>query len=180
MVLGASASAQAAALTGTMALPNWSTSSIDVGDGHASVTGDNVTLVSSNNHFAGQTDFWHVFSGAGALSFDWSYTTQDDAAYYDPASYFLNGSRTDLASGGERKGSGSATVNLLASDTFGWTIASTDGFFGPGSLTVSNVSFASTSPAAPAPLAGTGLLSALAALAALAMSRLFGRKTQVA
>ena len=35
-------------------------------------------------------------------------------------------------------------------------------------------------PAAPAPLAGAGLLSALAALAALAMTRLLGRKGQLA
>ncbi len=43
-----------------------------------------------------------------------------------------------------------------------------------GSLTVS------AGPSAPAPLAGAGLLSALAALAALAMTRLIGRKDQLA
>lgn len=43
-----------------------------------------------------------------------------------------------------------------------------------------NVSAAPSGPAAPAPLAGAGLLSALAALTALAMTRLFGRKGQLA
>jgi hypothetical protein len=66
---------------------------------------------------------------------------------------------------------------LLAGDNFGWSIFSVDGRFGRGYLTVSNVSFG---PAAPAPLAGAGLLSALAALAALAMTRLLGRKGQLA
>jgi len=77
-------------------------------------------------------------------------------------------------------GSGSNTVNLLAGDTFGWSIASGDGAFGSGTLTVSNVSFASAGPAAPAPLAGAGLLSAFAALMALAMTRLLGRKDHLA
>jgi hypothetical protein len=67
---------------------------------------------------------------------------------------------------------------LLAGDTFGWSIASRDGIFGRGTLTVSNVSWAG--PTAPAPLAGAGLLSAFAALAALAMTRLLGRKDQLA
>ena len=43
-----------------------------------------------------------------------------------------------------------------------------------------SISAAPSGPAAPAPLAGAGLLSAFAALAALARTRLMGRKNQVA
>jgi hypothetical protein len=69
IAIGASASAQAAALTGGMTLPNWSTTTIG-GNGYASVIGDTVTLVSSNNRRNGTTNFSYLFSGAGALSFD--------------------------------------------------------------------------------------------------------------
>jgi len=138
MAIGASASAQAAALTGAMTLPNWSTTSTG-GDGYANVTGGAVTLGSSNNFAGGTTNFSYLFSGAGALSFDWSYATTDEGARYDPASYFLNGSRTDLANGGISTASGSNTVDLLAGDNFGWSIASVDGQYGRGILTVSNV-----------------------------------------
>ena len=179
MALGVTASAQAAALTGAMTLPNWATASTGAGDGFASVTGDNVTLTSSNNFNSGETDFSYLFSKAGKISFDWSYNTDDDGAEYDPASYFINRTQTYLANGGDKSYSGSNTVNLLSGDKFGWTIASEDGQYGSGFLNISNISFA---PSAPAPLVGTGLLSALAALAALlalGMTR-FARRGNVA
>jgi len=49
-----------------------------------------------------------------------------------------------------------------------------------GTLTISAPPTGPTGPGAPAPLVGGGLLSAFAALAALAMTRLLGRKTQLA
>ena len=48
----------------------------------------------------------------------------------------------------------------------------------PATLVISTVS--APGPSAPAPLAGTGLMSALAALAAFAMTRLIGRKGALA
>jgi hypothetical protein len=152
LALGAGASAQASTtnLAGDMALNTWSTST-DAGSGGYVTkkrSGD-IALTSSDNGNNGNTDFFHAITGTGGtLSFDWAYTTNDDAARYDPASYFINGLVTTLADGGDRNLYGSQSLALLAGDTFGWRIYSLDGGGGASVLSVNNILFTANPPRA--------------------------------
>ena len=180
MVLAIGAPAQAATnFSGDMALPTWSTTNFGAGDGSVNVSPSEViTLTSSNNGHSGQTEFSHFISDyTGSLSFDWSYSSADNDSMYDPAYYFQNiggiSNLVYLENSGALSSSGTATLNLVRGDTFGWGIASLDGCCGAGQLSINNVSYA---PRAPAPLVGSGLLSALAALLGLGATRLGRRK----
>ena len=97
-----------------------------------STTGNN----SSNN--SGTTDFTVPVSLAENLSFDWSYTTDDDPEY-DTFGYLLNGIYTQLTdSGGALNQSGSASIMVNPGDEFGFRSYTVDNTYGAATSMVTN------------------------------------------
>ena len=76
------------------------------------------------------------------ITFNWSYTTIDDDASYDPFFYSINGSRTYIKNSG-KSGSGSFSKLLNTGDVFFLGIDNTDGCCGFSEVTISNLSIIS-------------------------------------
>jgi hypothetical protein len=111
--------------------------SVNTGGAPASISltgGDNFSFNS------GTTNYTTTAAAAGTVTFDWNYSTADDP-FFDPFGYLLNGSFIQVTDdGGGLVQNGTATFNVLAGDSFGFSIATVDNFFGPGSVTISNFS----------------------------------------
>ncbi len=108
-----------------------------------------ISLTSGNVGVAGNSDYIHIISAPGSISFAWSYTTSDSAAA-DYPQYLLNGVATILPGysiGGATTQSGTAVIPVNVSDfTFGLRMATTDGNNGAATTVFSNfVSTAYTS-----------------------------------
>jgi hypothetical protein len=89
---------------------------------------------------SGTTDYTTTAAAAGTVTFDWNYST-NDGPFFDPFGYLLNGSFIQVTDdGGGLVQNGTSTFNVLAGDSFGFRIATTDNIFGPGSVTISNFS----------------------------------------
>jgi hypothetical protein len=101
------------------------------------------------------TDYTIASGGAGSFTFDWAYNSADSGTF-DSAYFLVNGVATFL-SDNDLLGGGSISVPVLAGDTIGFRVHTEDGFFGAGTLTISNFS-------APVPAPGTLGLAALGGL----------------
>ena len=87
----------------------------------------------------------------GTLTFDWSFTTADASATWDPFGYFFDASNTFLTLGAIQGGitqltqdgvaaqAGTATVAVTAGDLFSFMIYTVDGAFGPSSVDITNL-----------------------------------------
>jgi hypothetical protein len=97
-----------------------------------------ISLTGGNNGsgFSGTTDYTTTAAAAGTVTFDWDYSTADDPGF-DGFGYLLNGSFSFLT---DSPNNGTSTFNVLAGDSFGFRIFTTDNIFGPGSVTISNFS----------------------------------------
>ncbi len=147
--------AQAADFTGPFAEANAATQNT----GCVDFTGNPATLTMSSNDLTTTCDpglFFATYSEYaipfdGTLTFDWSYTTADLSATFDPFGYFFDASTTVLSPGAITAGittltqngvaaqSGSGSVSVSAGDLFSFMIWTTDGQFGPGTVTISNL-----------------------------------------
>lgn len=74
------------------------------------------------------------------VAFTWSFSTEDQSAFWDPAGFSVSGSDTRITDDSLRDQSGSGVFIVDAGELFGWWVGSRDGAFGPGFLTV-NASF---------------------------------------
>jgi len=156
-LISASASA---AFIGAYDVSNWTqtpaTGSIDV-------TGapDAVSLTSSNQDTGSainiNTDFTIAAAGAGSVSFDWAFETEDiDGPSWDPFGYLLNGAFFQLTDdNGAFVQNGSASFTVIAGDVFGFRI-NTDDQAGSATATVRGFSAPVPEPASLA-LLGIGL-----------------------
>ena len=176
------AASPAQALTqfaGDYAPGNW-TQSIG-GDGSIDTSGAPASIVLNGSDNGGitpdaNTDFTIAAPAAGTVSFNWNYSTADDAAY-DPFGYLLNGTFTQLTSNiGTRTQSGSASFSVLSGDVFGFRQNSRDSVAGRASTTISNFN----GPIAAAPASVPGPLPILGVGAAFAYSRRLRRRINLA
>ncbi|MFM7476545.1 MAG: PEP-CTERM sorting domain-containing protein [Microcystis aeruginosa] len=123
---------------------NWTFANSNA-DGSVNTSGApaSISLTGGNNGTGnpGTTNYTTTAAAAGTVTFDWDYSTNDEPGY-DGFGYLLNGSFSFLT---DSPNNGTSTFNVLAGDSFGFRIFTTDNFFGPGSVTISNFS-------APAPV----------------------------
>jgi hypothetical protein len=118
-----------------------------------------VVLRSSDDGISGDvnTDFSIAAPTSGTVSFDWNYSTLDDAAY-DDFGYLLNGAFTQLTNdAGSQTQSGSVTFSVLATDTFGFRQNSEDSCCGRASTNISNFNGPIASVPGPLPILGLGV-----------------------
>jgi len=148
---------------GYYAPANWTQSiqgdgSINTGGAPASISLSGADDGSFNSQ---DTDFTIAAPLAGTVSFDWAYSTNDNAPF-DPFGYLLNGAFTQLTDdSGAQNQSGSASFSVLAGDVFGFRQNSFDSRFGRAVTTISNFNgpLAASGPASvpgPLPLLGAG------------------------
>jgi len=148
------------------------------GDGSVDTAGapGSITLTGSNQNPDDEpgpsisTDYTTTAFASGPVSFDWSYSS-DDEDFYD-SFLFFNGSFTfsfTLIADNASQGSGFSQFNVLVGDTFGFRVFTFDDQYGPGIATISN--FSAPVPG-PLPLLGVG--------AAFGYSRRLRRRTTLA
>lgn len=148
--------ASASGFTGDYAPANWTFQTNQNGFVAQHDASTLVLVGPDNGSFAfGFSDIFVVVPQSGSISFDWSYTSNDDpgfdAGFYIANSFFFL-SDTDGQSGSVS----GVTVNV--GDLFGFSVETIDSLFGPGVLTITNFSYV------PAP--GSLAILGLAGLAA--------------
>jgi hypothetical protein len=145
---------------GPYAPVNW-TLTTNGGNGSVDTSGapTSITLVGSDAGTGNFTDFTTLAVGDGLFSFSWDYETSDlGGPGEDPFGYLLEGNYTQLSdNGGALVQSGSASFSVLAGQTFGFRVVTSDGLWGPAQSTIS--SFEAPSAAIPEP--GTWAAAAL-------------------
>ena len=142
-----------AAFDGDYDVSNWTAT---LGTGSIDLSGAplGVSLTSGNDGSGdlSSTIFSVAITAAGTLSFDWSYSSNEGNAFWDPFGYELNGSVTRLTtngggpSGGPNQ-SGSVSIAVAAGDIFGFRQTTRDNQFGSASTGISNFSAPSLTPA---------------------------------
>jgi len=141
---------------GLYAYANWTTSFTGSG-GSINTSGlpNTVTLVGPDGSgcSGAGTTMTITIPNSGPFSFNWSFTT-NDAAYYDPPRYIVNGVITTLLTGYVTSGSGTVNLNLNAGDVFSFQQWSLDCVAGPGNLTISNLTTGQATPLFPEQIAG--------------------------
>jgi hypothetical protein len=146
LTLAAASGASAATVSGfqTPYAPiNWTFTNSNT-DGFVNTGGApaSISLTGGNNGSGGSgtTDYTTTAAAAGTVTFDWNYSTAD-GPFFDPFGYLLNGSFTQVTNnGGGVFQNGTSTFNVLAGDSFGFRIFTTDNIFGRASVTISNFS----------------------------------------
>jgi hypothetical protein len=153
LTLAAASSASAATVFGfqTPYAPiNWTLTNNNA-DGSVNTSGapTSISLTGGNNgsNAPGTTDYTTTAAAAGTVTFDWNYSSSDDPGW-DGFGYLLNGSFSFLADSSGQNGT--STFNVLAGDSFGFRIFTTDNIFGRASVTISN--FSAPGPMAPTPV----------------------------
>ena len=143
LTLAAASSASAATVFGFQspyAPINWTLTNSDA-DGFVDTTGApaSISLTGGDNgSFSfGTTDYTTTAAAAGTVTFDWNYSSNDSPGF-DGFGYLLNGSFSFLANSSGQ--SGTSTFNVLAGDSFGFRIFTSDNIVGPGIVTISNFS----------------------------------------
>ena len=100
------------------------------------------TITGGNNEQAGFTFMRGVANSDFSLSGVWFYETLDsDGPLYDPGGYFINGDFFQLSDNdGAVTQNGMFSLMLATGDSFGFFVETTDGLFGRGSLSISELS----------------------------------------
>ena len=130
---------------------NWTTTNTN-SNGYVNTSGvpDSIQIVGSDNGSwsAGDTDYTITSPENGMVSFDWSFTTTDWSALYDPFGYFFNDVFVQLTDDNLINQSGGSNFTVSAGDVFGFRIHSIDNIYGPGVVEISDFN-------APVPEPGT-------------------------
>ena len=144
VVSGAQAThAAVVGFTGDFAPGNWTTT-LDGGDGYVNTSNapTSVVIASADNgdNLLRNTDFSIAMPFNGSISFDWSYTTSDVGAFFDPFLVGIDGVYTQLTNNsfGPQSLSGSYSVSVLAGQVFTLRANSVDSVVGRSETTVSN------------------------------------------
>lgn len=129
---------------------NWTFANSNA-DGFVNTSGApaSISLTGGNNGSvkSGTTDYTTTAAAAGTVTFDWNYSTVD-GPLLDRFGYLLNGSFTQVTNnGGDVDQNGTSTFNVLAGDSFGFRIFTTDNTGGRASVTISNFSAPAPVPA---------------------------------
>jgi hypothetical protein len=132
---------QAGDFAGSYAPENWTFFDEPGVGGVGAITVTELMLQSGNSGVPGRTGYTIDVLADTTFSFDWSAMT-DDWNDYDWGGYILNGNFVTLSdTSGQYEGqdsSGSALVNVLTGDEFGFFAETRDGYFGPVTFTVTN------------------------------------------
>ena len=144
------------------------------GDGSVVASADGAfdcafTLTGVNDGNAGLTQYTAVADMGYLVDFQWAYSSDDiDDSSFDPAGFTINGVLTQLTVTEEPPAiqDGAGAFQILAGDTFGWYVDSTDGILGAADLDVF-----SDFTVIPLPAGGLLLLTALGGMAALRRRR---------
>ena len=151
LTLAAASSASAATVFGFQtpyAPSNWTFTNsnanglVNTGGAPASIS---LTGGDNGSNSSGTTNY--TTTAAGTVTFDWNYST-NDGPLLDRFGYLLNGSFTQVTNnGGDVDQNGTSTFNVLAGDSFGFRIFTTDNTGGRASVTISNFSAPAPVPA---------------------------------
>ena len=136
--LAFAAPAEASGFSGPYAPANW-TFTANGGDGSVNTAGApaSINLTGSNNGIGEPTNYTINSVVDGQVSFSWSYSSVDSPGY-DSFGYLLNGNFNFLANSNGQ--TDTTAFSVAAGDSFGFSITSLDGIFGPGIATISNFS----------------------------------------
>lgn len=158
---------------GPYAPANW-TLATNGGDGSVDTAGApaSITLFGSDTGSFNpiSTDFTTLAAGDGLVSFSWNYLTFDPGAiepgpFFDRFGYLLGGSFTQLSDNfGASSQSGTASFSVVAGQTFGFRIFSTDDAFGRAQSTISSFEVQGAAIPEPGTWAAAALLVAGGAL----------------
>ena len=124
--------------TGDYDPSNWSTSTASI---DASVNNDGLTaiLTGSDSGIADVLEYSVTVAQTGTFDFDWSYTNLlGDYGSYDYAGFLVDNQFVLLATNDDDPASGSESISVNAGQTFSFVVATLDGNFGAGELTISN------------------------------------------
>ncbi|MBC1194326.1 PEP-CTERM sorting domain-containing protein [Microcystis aeruginosa BLCCF158] len=114
--------------------------SVNTGGAPASIS---LTGGDNGSNSSGTTNYTTTAAAAGTVTFNWNYSTADTdgGPFGDRFGYLLNGSFTQVTNdGGGLVQNGTSTFNVLAGDSFGFSIFTEDNCCGRGSVTISNFS----------------------------------------
>lgn len=137
----------AAQFTGGYAVANWGTVQISC-DGYVDLSNapTSISIISGDDQSGnpGTIDFTISVPQTGLISFNWDYSTNDDAQYDYPL-YLIN--TTEYALGtydpfGSLTQNGSETcINVTQGDVFAFRMYTDDNVFGPAMVEITNFSF---------------------------------------
>ena len=126
---------------GAYAFANWT----ELTEGDASITkvdSSELILHGSNSGEGAleQTDYSIEIPCDAKISFDYNYTTVDEAeaASFDPFGYTINGVLNPIVGGTEITDSGSRSIHVSKGQVFSFNISSVDGMNGAASATIRN------------------------------------------
>lgn len=133
------------ALTGAVTANTGATSFTESFNPQGNLNG--VTIVALNGN-TGNITYRATAPVGGTATFNWSYSNPTDAAFWDP--FVITGPAGQLLNFNQfvTAGAGSFSVPLLAGQGIDFNISSLDGFGGPATAVISNLSFV---PSANAP-----------------------------
>ena len=133
--------AHAMGFTGSYAPSNFTLTNTAT-DGSVDTSGSptSISLTGGDNGSKkpGQTSYFVNAVGAGLVSFNWNYFTQDVAAGFDPFGYLLNGSFSQLTQGSLSSQTGLASFAVNVGDRFGFAVQTTDNALGRAGVQISN------------------------------------------
>lgn len=116
---------------------NW-TLELNGGDGSVSAGEGTLVLTGANNNYRVFTPYTIKAPGDGTFTFHWDYSCEDEYARLDTAGYSIDGVVTMVADTDGQ--SGDVSVPVLAGQTIGFWVDTSDGMDQPGVLTVTSFS----------------------------------------
>ena len=158
---------------GAYGVPNW-TATFTNSDGsvNTSMAPSSVTLTGGDNQSGdfGETLFSIVAPTSTSLVFNWTYSSLDFGAQFDPAGYIINGTQFQLSPSWSLPkvgATGVSIVDLNSGDIFGFYVDTADNMFGSASLQVSGPEVVATPEPSCLALLAVGMI----ALGALSLKR---------
>jgi hypothetical protein len=139
------------------------------GDGFVNVFPNGFDLFGADDHAEGNgqsnlTTYTAVAGSNQTFNISWTYHTNDtDGPTFDPAGYLLNGALSQLTnSGGLDDQTGSFIISVLAGDTYGIYVSSSDSCCGRADISVTAADATPLPAALPLFAGGLGLIGLLA------------------
>lgn len=179
LVLIANSAVAQTGLTGYYDIVNW-TLVENSGSIITSNTPDEITFISGD---AGDEDVTYMIITApnnGTVSFNWDYSTVDEAPEYDFPFYIIDGVEHPFSSfnpGGANTQSGTESFSVTAGQTFGFGAKTSDGILGSATIKTFTFSFP---PGEPVPVSIYSVLALFAFIGSVTVFKLRKRIFNIA